>query len=181
MPASWGFTEILLTFFLVGLPLIAVVNQVRGWFKDIAAARQLRRVEQKREVTRQPSPGSLSLEGTVTSVEPNARPPVLVVRRQFGCLGGPIVFDVPPLVIRKGDGTLQFVQLGPDPMVHDYQRLAPVVEEHKERGPVPSGAPDAVLRIAGRVRVEGLMQLGTARWAPPPGYSARLTLLGEEP
>ncbi|MBN1611680.1 MAG: hypothetical protein JW940_33915 [Polyangiaceae bacterium] len=180
MPTSWGLTEILLAIFLVGFPLAAVIGTCRGWLRDLAAARRQRRTLEERENRRRPFPGGLSIEGRVTGVESNANPPVLVVRRKHGCLGGPIVFDVSPLGVQADDGTLHVVELGPDPAVNHYELLPPVVVDPGGDGPMPSGAPDAVLRVVGRIRVEGLISVGPGRFAPPADHSATLTVLGAD-
>lgn len=179
MPTSWGLTEILLTLFLVGFPLAAVIGTVRGWVRDAAAARRVRRCEAEREGSRRPAPGSLSLEGLVTGGGSSGESPLLVVRSRHGCLGGPLVFDVPPLALRGDDGALHLVELGPDPVVHRYELLPSAPASPDEDRPAPSGAPVA-LRIVGRVRVEGLVPVGRGRWAPPPEHSATLTLLGSD-
>jgi hypothetical protein len=175
-----GLTEILLTVFLVGCPSIAVIGTVRGWVRDLAAGRRERRAEAEREASRRPAPGSLSIEGLVTGAASSGEPLLLVVRRRCGCLGGPLVFDVPPLSVEADDGARHLVELGPDPDVHQHELLPSAPVSQGEDHPAPTGAPDAVLRIVGRVRVEGLVPLGGGRWAPPPGHSATLTWLGSD-
>ncbi|HOU90864.1 MAG TPA: hypothetical protein PLU22_07440 [Polyangiaceae bacterium] len=179
MPTSWGLTEILLTIFLVGFPLAAAIGTGWGWVRDLAAARGVKSREAEREALRRPAPGSLSLEGLVTGGESSGGSPLLVVRRRHGCLGGPLVFDVPPLALRGDDGALHLVELGPDPDVHHYELLPSAPASPDEDRPAPSGAP-VTLRIVGRVRVEGLVPVGRGRWAPPPEQSATLTLLGSD-
>lgn len=175
MPVSWGLREVLLAIFLVGVPLSAVIGGVRRWLRDAAAARQQRHAEREREELRCPLPGSLDLTGQVVATEP---PLVLVVRRKFGCLGGPIVFGVPPFTLREDDGASYHVEVGPDPVVHQHERLAPARCDRPEDLPLPSGAPEVFL-MAGRVRVQGVLLVGPGRLAPPRGYSATLTLVAD--
>lgn len=181
MPASWGFFEYSAAALLVGIPLLSVAAQLRAWLRDGSAARRLRRAAEQREALRPPlaeppgpgrapAPSSTAVEGEVVV---GAMPATAIMKRQHGCLGGPLVFEVSEFEIRGDDGSVSRVRLGPDPDVQGTQLLSHVPDE--EARPAPTGAPD-VFVLAGRVRIEGV-QPTTDGLAPPSGYSARLTVL----
>lgn len=181
MPASWGLLEYLAAAALVGIPLLSIAAQLRAWLRDSSAARRAERAAEQRAALRPPvavppapcstpAPCSAAIEGEVVV---HAAPATVVMKRQHGCLGGPIVFEVSAFQIRRDDGTLSSVALGPDPDVQGTQLLSHV--PGGETRPRPTGAPD-VFALAGRVRIDGV-QPTQGGFAPPGGYSARLTVL----
>lgn len=172
MPASWGWFEYLAAALLVGIPLLALVGQLRAWLRDSSAARRIERAGERRQALRTPTPGSVALEG---EVEVQAHPAVIVMRRQHGCLGGPLVFEVAEVLLRGDDGSHFSVALGPDPNVRGTELLSSVVSSPS--GPLPTGAPD-LFALTGRVRIEGVQPTASGGFAPPNGYSALLTVLG---
>jgi hypothetical protein len=158
---------------LVGIPLVSLAWPVRQMLIDARAARRLHRLAAEREQRRRPAPGTAVLEGRV--VAPESGELHVVTRREFGCLGGDLIHAVPPFEIELDDGTRRRVGVGDDPVVENLGLLAQL--SSAATGPVPSGAPESVALLRGRVRVAGVVLANDERVTPPPGASAILTIL----
>jgi hypothetical protein len=182
--AEWSLGELVMAALLVGIPLVSAAVWVRQTLIDLRAARRLKRVSVEREQRRTPAPGTSVVEGRVITPERGALQ--LVTRREFGCLGGPLIHVVPPFEIELDDGTRRSVDVGTDPIVENLELLKPPSSTPSNSAPsadlelvVPThtGAPESVVPLRGRVRVAGVVAVDGARVAPPAGASARLTIL----
>lgn len=184
MPA-WSVGDVLAAVVLVGTPLVTVVRGATRLVRDRRAARRLQRAALEREALRRAAPGTVVVEGRV--VAPGAPDELrIVTRRQFGCLGGPVVHVVPAFELERDDGTRTRVEPGDDPVV---ENLALLFEQTPPRPPrpdvsppfpPPTGGPLSVALLRGRVRVAGVVGVDGGRVVPPPGASAVLTILGPQ-
>jgi len=105
----------------------------------------------------------------------------VVERRQFGCLGGPLVYEVPMFALRLADGRCVSVDAGPDPMLLNAFRLPspapPQTMPFPQRAPVRTDLAGTLYHLTGRVRVSGVFFLKHERLAPPAGRSATIEIL----
>lgn len=194
MPDSWSLMKMVGVAVMVGIPVAALVTMVRRAARDATSARRLRLAADEREALRRPPPGSLTLEGQVGSTEATAKRTVITERRQHGCLGGPLVYDVPRFALRVDDGSVYTVDMGPDPLVEHTEylrraRVGPGQGAPRNGGPSeivtvviprPTGEPD-LFELIGRVRLSGVISHGPGLVGPPPGRSAVLTVLAGDP
>jgi hypothetical protein len=179
MQGAWSVGQILVAMLLVGIPMAAVAGWARRLVIDAQSARRLRRADAEREARRRPAPGTSVVEGWV--VEPGGAGALqLVTQRQFGCLGGPLMHVVPPFELELDDGTRTRVEVGDDPVVERLELLASSVapgSDARPELPPSTGAPHAVHVLRGRVRVAGVLAVGSGRFVPPPDASAVMTIV----
>jgi hypothetical protein len=181
---EWSIGEVVIAALLVGIPLLSAAGWLRQMLIDVRAARRLKRMAIEREDRRKPAPGTSVVEGRVIVPESGALD--VVTRRQFGCLGGPLIHVVPAFEIELDDGTRRSVEVGNDPVVENLELLKEPSSNANSSAPsadlelvVPThtGAPESVVPLRGRVRVAGVVPVEGAGVAPPEGASARLTIL----
>jgi hypothetical protein len=180
---GWSIGEVAVTILLVAIPLFSLAGWLRQLLLDARAARRLTRAAAEREERRKPAPGTGVVEGRVRA--PESGELHVVTRREFGCLGGPLIHVVPPFELELADGSRRHVVVGSDPVVENLELLVP--SSPRPTGSTPSGAvvlvvpmhtgaPESVLPLRGSVRVAGVVAQGE-RLAPPEGASAVLTIL----
>lgn len=177
MPA-WSPAELLAGLVLVGTPLVLIVRGATTLVTQARAQRRLREAALERERLRRPAPGTFVVEGRVVA-PPDSDELRIVTRHQFGCLGGPVVHDVPAFELERDDGTRVRVEAGADPVVENLQLLfasAPTLAAVPAL-PLPTGGPLSVARLRGRVRVAGLLAESGSSCVPPHGASAVVTIL----
>jgi hypothetical protein len=158
----------------------AVVSWVRRAVIQIRSDRRLRAKARERTLLRQPGRGTLVMEGRIVASGSEGGPPdpcCVVTRREFGCLGGPIVHDVSPFLLETDLGERLTIEVGHDPVVENLGILAEVSGNATDAAPLPSGAPDSIKLLRGRVRVAGVVVAAPGRMAPPPRHSAVVTIL----
>jgi hypothetical protein len=175
-----GSTAFVLGGIVAGLVFVGlIVRHVRRAVVQIRSDRALRARARQREILRRPVAGTLVLEGRVVAhpEERSAVPCDVVTRRQFGCLGGPIVHDVPPFVLETDAGERLTVELGDDPVIENLQLLPENRPAGAGDSPPSTGAPDSVRALRGRVRVAGVAVAEGGRMAAPSRHSAILTIL----
>lgn len=171
---TWSTGEILGAVFLLAVPVIAIVGGIWRTARGVSARRSIRARERARDESRRPMPSTIAVEGRVVAA---ADPVLVVTRRQHGCLGGPIVHVVPAFGLELDDGTRRRVEVGPDPVI-EHRELLAAAPARPSAFPPPTGAPDAVQVLDGRVRVAGLQEHRDGVLAPPASCSAVLTVLG---
>lgn len=189
---------ILAALFLLGIPAASLVHFAVRELRQIRADRDVRQREAQREEARRPLPGSVIIEGEVATIAETPRPPGAVIegdvaanregphqpyvveRRQFGCLGGPIVYDVPSFSLRLPDGRCVSVSLGPDPMLLNASRLpnaAPAAVPPSPQSPAKSSQAGRIYALIGTVRIAGVFFQSEAHLSPPTGRSATIEIM----
>lgn len=159
---------------MIGLLVIAIGGAIRRELIELEGRRSVRSQVRDREALQRPAAGTVVVEGRIVSPPEPLR---VVVRRQFGCLGGPIVHIVPTFELEREDGSRQRVDVGPDPVVENLELLTRDVTWQPALAPMHTGAPDSVLLLGGRVRVAGVLPPRKGALAPPTDHSAVLTFL----
>jgi hypothetical protein len=163
---------------LLVVPVLFIVRSVRSAVGAIRDWRSDRRLRAERAAARRPGPGTRVLEGRVRVPHDPRVQPRVVLRREFGCLGGPLVHDVSAFQLELPDGSFGWVEVGPDPVVENDGAL-PEVPATNDPG-FGTGGPISGRLLTGRVRVAGVLPAAEGRFAPPPRRSAVLTILAPD-
>jgi hypothetical protein len=128
---------------------------------------------------RRPALGTVTIEGRV---EPDAEELIVGERREHGCLGGPLVYDVPTFRLRLADDRIVTIEPGPDPTVDKAWRLpspkppALTLQHPQPLVPAHTGVgTDYALR--GQLRVSGVLAASEAHYASPPGSSVMIDVV----
>lgn len=171
-------TELALGALLLAAPAWMLVRFVADLRNDLKTNRAAKQQAERREALRTPAPDTQTVSGWVVSGPPH---PTIVKRRQHGCLGGPLRYDVAEFWLELDEGRRERVWLGPDPVVENEELLEPAPSPEPTptlapAPPLPTGAPDAEWVLRGRVQVAGLVR-EAGRLCPPPDHSAVLTIL----
>jgi len=178
MPA-WSASELIAAVILAGTPFVSVVRGATRLVREARSRRRMNDAARAREALRRPAPGTIVVEGRV--VTPVGSDELrIVTRRQFGCLGGPIVHDVPAFELERDDGMRVRVEVGKDPVVENLELLfeaAPAPGGTPPKVPPPTGGPLSVARLRGRARVTAVLTESDGRVVPPEGASAVVTIL----
>ena len=168
------------------LLLVAPVLMALFWMarivRDARAARGVRRQAAQREAARRPAAGTIVVEGVVCSPSDGGPAARIVKRRQFGCLGGPIVFNVPRFELELPSGRRLAVDAGPDPLVENLEGLfGPACPEalthQQQQPPAHTGSPDAVVQLSGWLRISGVLMTADGSVSPPEGHSATIVIM----
>ena len=149
-----------------GVVVVVLAGWARGIVRGLQSGRRIRAQARQREALRQPQPNTLVVEGEVVGE------PMIAAHHQHGCLGGPLLHEVPPFELALDDGTRHTIVVGGDPRVENIERLTPIPTAP---GPRVTGAGTWVT-LRGRVRVAGVERRGD-QLAPPDGHSATLVVL----
>jgi hypothetical protein len=158
-------------------PVVLLVQAALRATRQHRSDQRIARQVAERAASRTLAPGTTSIEGIIEA-EGDVQLE-LVERRQHGCLGGPLMYEVPPFRLRLADGRSISVDVGPDPEFREPFRLPPRPRRVAPpvpleiAPPLPTGAP-TVYPLHGALRVSGIAFIDDARVAPPPGYSATL-------
>jgi hypothetical protein len=173
---QWTTGEIVGAIALLAVPVFYLVSGLRRAWRDVASSRRIRRQEREREDRRRPGPETVVVEGHIVT-SAHAEPIRIVTRRQHGCLGGPIVHDIPVFELELDDGTRWHVAVGDDPVVENLELLRRGVASQPVAGPPHTGQPESILPLRGRVRIAGMLRGEDGRLAPPAEHSAVVTFV----
>jgi hypothetical protein len=173
--------SILIVIFLVGVPLASLIRFALRELRQLRANAEVRRRDALREEARRPAPGSVVVEGEIGPISSGLRAVYIVERREFGCLGGPLLYQIPTFPLQLCDGRCVTVEPGPDPTLLNASRLpscAPIDSHALHTTPPPrTDLAGAMYELAGAVRVAGVFYQTESHLAPPPGRSATIEIL----
>jgi hypothetical protein len=173
--------SILIVVLLVGIPLASLIRFGLRELRDFRANADVRRRVALREEARKPAPGSVVVEGEIGPNASGLRAVYIVGRREFGCLGGPLLYQVPIFALQLSDGRCVSVEAGRDPTLLNALKLpspappaSPVLQTAVPMRPDLAGT---MYELTGAVRVAGVFYQSESHLAPAPGRSATIEIL----
>lgn len=159
--------------------VVPAAMALRAAVRGVRQARAEQAVERRasaRAAKRRPARGTTVVEGCI---ELDSEELLVVERREHGCLGGPLVYEVPTFRLRLADACIVTIEPGPDPTVNEAWRLpSPELPEPQPQIPIlaPTGAGTAYA-LRGRLRVTGVLATSDTRFAPPSGHSVIIDVM----